>query len=337
MTSFNEYLEKGITALRSDAVRDADHFLHKAREIKKDDPQVNFAVSLLAIKVDRISVARSYTDKALTSLPKSSLLMELKSDLSSGIVPNILKYLTKYEENNGLDNPDIDPIGQEVPGKLKKKIIQLFREKPNSNELMECLKLSTKFNNDTDIENIKGAFLLRRGDYRAAVNCFFTALETDPSRLDLKQNLASAYFEADMHVEARKLLSGLTTPEVSGFQNFLLGKCDIASGLYEEARVHFEKALETYEPVDDVLVALGHVEMEINNLKEAAGLFEKALKKNPKNFEVLCNLGTLQLKNRNYGKSLEVFEQCAKINPMRPEGHLGAAKVAVAKGQILVR
>ncbi len=142
--------------------------------------------------------------------------------------------------------------------------------------------------------NNLGLLAAREGDGEKAIGSFEKALQLDPDRLIVLQNLGNAYRQ-----EKR----------------------------WDDARGTLERALAIKPQDPEVNYSLGMVFAQKDDNESAYRYLQKALQGRPKYPEALNNLGVLYLRTHRRNEAVAEFEECIRVAPAFDQSYLNLARV----------
>jgi tetratricopeptide (TPR) repeat protein len=147
--------------------------------------------------------------------------------------------------------------------------------------------------------NNLGLLAAREGETEKAIGYFEKALQLDPDRLIVLQNLGNAYRQ-----EKR----------------------------WDDARTTLERALAIKPQDPEANYSLGMVFAQKDDNDTAYRYLQKALQARPTYPEALNNLGVLYLRTHRRNEALAEFEECIRVAPAFDQSYLNLARVYAIEG-----
>jgi Flp pilus assembly protein TadD len=147
--------------------------------------------------------------------------------------------------------------------------------------------------------NNLGLLAARDGETEKAIGYFEKALQIDPDRLIVLQNLGNAYRQAKR---------------------------------WDDARTTLERALAIKPQDPEANYSLGMVFAQKDDNETAYRYLQKALQTRPSYPEALNNLGILYLRTHRRNEAVAEFEECIRVAPAFDQSYLNLARVYSIEG-----
>lgn len=123
----------------------------------------------------------------------------------------------------------------------------------------------------------------KKGDYDGAIKLLERASKEDPSLLDLKYEIAYAYYAKKDYENAKKLLKPLLKKDEATFQYYqLLGNAYDDTGEPDKAVNTYKEGLKRFPNEGHLYNELGILEMHRKNYSQAIDYWEKGIQLDPK-------------------------------------------------------
>lgn len=185
--------------------------------------------------------------------------------------------------------------------------------------------------------------LLMQGHFQKAEAVLQSALEKDPSNLEIRSSLAIVQAELyKLEAAERNAQKVLTTAPNNAQAHLALGKVNwyrTASSdmtyrsqrqaLLTQAENHLRRAAEEGDGMPEAHNALGELLLQQNRYQEAQASLAKALELDPHYGDALVNMGEAQQRQGNSTEALKYFDKAIASNSKNPRAHYfkGAALV----------
>ncbi|MFP4444694.1 MAG: tetratricopeptide repeat protein [Desulfosudaceae bacterium] len=180
-------------------------------------------------------------------------------------------------------------------------------------ELMKAQELAPK---DPYIHFDLGIFFYNKKKYDLAIEEYLKAIQIKPNFATARNNLGIVYMEKNEWDKAIEVLAPITEDYVYAtphYPNFLMGQAYFYKKDYDQARTHFQEALEL-EP--DYVFArhwLGKTELERGNTEKALRELKKAVEEEPQVAVFYFDLGRAQAALGNTLAARQAFDRCASL------------------------
>ncbi len=102
-------------------------------------------------------------------------------------------------------------------------------------------------------------------------------------------------------------------------KEFSKGLEEMNQGKLENAKKHFEKAIEEYPRFSSAYNNLGAVEMRLKNPAAGRAAFEKAVELNDKNADAEANLAKIKIDDNDFKGATELLNKALTIEPTNPK------------------
>jgi len=178
--------------------------------------------------------------------------------------------------------PLLEKISKEDPGNpLIYGYLQMCYERLGQLERMEqtCLRaIDNKAENDTTYAGLGGIYV-RRGNLARAVEYMEKAAQINPAGLENMDNLATAYMQLGRANDAERVLRAVLVQDARhpGAHN-VLGLLEIQRSRPEEARRHFELAIESNPALAEPYMNLGLLAQNAGQPQVAMNYYREFLK-----------------------------------------------------------
>lgn len=132
----------------------------------------------------------------------------------------------------------------------------------------------------------------------------------------------------------KKILEGIPIcPDIALYHG-MLANGYLHKGIYDKARMAYEKALELEPERIEYLVNLSVAYGKLNMLAQAEAMLYKIWKSNPEDFETLYNMGSNYQDLRKYGKAIDAYSKVIEKNPKRTRALIYRAECKMFMGDI---
>lgn len=132
----------------------------------------------------------------------------------------------------------------------------------------------------------------------------------------------------------KKILEGIPIcPDIALYHG-MLANGYLHKGIYDKARMAYEKALELEPERIEYLVNLSVAYGKLNMLARAEATLYKIWKSNPEDFETLYNMGSNYQDLRKYGKAIDAYSKVIEKNPKRTRALIYRAECKMFMGDI---
>lgn len=178
-----------------------------------------------------------------------------------------------------------------------------------------------------------GVLLTRQRDQNKAIEAFQRAATIEPQRLEVRLELAQAYFRSNQFQECLLVLNEWPnlqdTPEALNLVGATLSKM----GKPVEAETAFRQAIEKDPKNHDAYYNLALVLLKRESTAEAIAVFQKALALFPNSQNLITTLGiAYQLKGQLEAARAE-FSRLLKLDPSSSQAHLLLGSSYLESGQ----
>lgn len=164
------------------------------------------------------------------------------------------------------------------------------------------------------------------GDVDLAISDLRNAIEIDPTKASLKNNLGNVFLKKGDISSAKVYYQNAIELEPNLFPAYNnLGNCFVQEGNKKASVKYFEKALEIKPDFAEALINLANVQRDLGNLSDALQLYNVALSVTPKSENALLGLGLLLRKSALYDDAIATFDKVLTTNP---KSHLALANKA---------
>lgn len=181
----------------------------------------------------------------------------------------------------------------------------------------------------------EGVAAQKRGDLRAATDCFQRALNEDPAHLNALQMLGIINAQRGRHAEAEALFAralAVQPDDPSSHNNRANVLCALKR--YEEAAQHFERAIALNPVYPDAHANLGKALIDQGRVEAALPCFERAIELKPDFIEAHFQRGLALASLGRDREAVEAFDRTLNIRPGHADAHLNRGNLLRKAGKI---
>ncbi len=205
----------------------------------------------------------------------------------------------------------------------------LFEKKEYENAEKCLSRLLQSHKNYADVHNMLGVIHHASGQFTRSIQSFEKAIKINPHYTEALLNLAVLYNDLGKYKKAsalyEKVYPGESKKKREKIDPFIknklankhaeLGDIYEGVGLYSEAILEYEKALDLRPKFLDIRAKLGICLREEGEHKKAIQVFNEVIKQNPKFSQARIQLGVTYYASGEKKKALATWNQALKNNP----------------------
>jgi putative PEP-CTERM system TPR-repeat lipoprotein len=315
----NVYARKLLaqTLLKSSQPADAAAALAPALKESTQDPQLLALAGESYMQVRDFSKASSYLEKAAALAPKAAAV---RTSLG-------LSRLAQGDQARGLSELEmattLDPKSTQATVALVQTEMNL---KHYDKALAAVQSLEKQQPDNPQVQNMKGAVYMVKGDLANARAGFEKALALQPAFMPAVINLARLDLQDKKPDAARQRFEKVLEKDKNNIEAMgALAELALVQKKPEEATAWYEKASNVNPDAVGPAVKLGMHYLRINQGPKALTLARKLQTTNPTNAEVLELLGQAQVVNKDAPGALETYSKLVNVLPKSARAHMRLA------------
>jgi len=268
------YIELANAYLRHRRVRDAVQEAENAIRIEPNNVDAHKLLGSIYLSIIRSEdsgrnpASGEYLKKAIQ---EHETICRIDPSDTSALLS--LGQLYRYDGQIDKATATLTKLLEQVPSSeaALTQLAQIYSDQGNYKDAINVFKKALEVNPNSPRMLAELAFTYEQSkDYKNAIEAYKKAMEADEDSLDLRKGLAQAFLEDNQDDQAEKqYLKILEADPDEGIAHLRLGQ------IYRK-RHEFEKALDSFNKANTILVGSLEVPFHIATLYEELGKFEKA-------------------------------------------------------------
>lgn len=317
----NVYARKLLaqTLLKSAQPADAVAALTPALKNAADDPQLLALVGESYMQARDFDKASDYLEKAAGLAPKAAAV---RTSLG-------LSKLAQGDQARGLSELEAAASLDPKSPRAMLALVQTEMSLKNYDKALATVQALEKQQPDNaQVQNVKGAVYIMKGDAANARAAFEKAVSLQPGFMTALVNLARLDIQDNKPEAAKARFEKLLEKEKNNVDAMaVLGDMAMQQKKTAEATAWFEKAVAVDANAVAPAVKLGNHYLQTNQAQKALTLARKAQTANPTDSGLLDLLGKAQVANKDYPGALDTYSKLANVQPKSAQVRLRLASV----------
>ncbi|NIJ55435.1 tetratricopeptide repeat protein [Dyadobacter arcticus] len=175
---------------------------------------------------------------------------------------------------------------------------------------------AVQIDDGADRWNAFGTFYMKKEDWHQALECFSKAIDLEPDRPDIYENIGDAYQNLDRLEDAeRSFLKALEIAPTDDIYANRLGVFYYETKNYKNAEQYYREALAKNPSSPVYLQNICLTFVELNELDQAEPFCLGLIEKEPSNGYALNLLGTIYYHQKKYDASINCFIKAIDVDP----------------------
>jgi len=305
------------TLLKSAQPADAAAALAPVLKESSQDPQLLALAGESYMQVRDFNKASSYLEKAAELAPKAAAV---RTSLG-------LSRLAQGDQARGLSELELatslDPKSTQATIALVQTEMRL---KHYDKALAAAQSLEKQQPDNPQVQNLKGAVYMIKGDIANARAAFEKAVAQQPTFFPAVTNLARLDLQDKKPEAAKQRFEKILEKDKNNIEAMgALGELAMVQQRPDEATTWFEKASNVNPDAVGPAVKLGMHYLRIKQPEKAATLARKLQAANPTNAELLELMGQVQVATKDASGALDTYKKLVNVMPKSPRAQLRLA------------
>lgn len=305
--------------LKTQQPADAAATLAPALKDASQDPQLLALAGQSYLQVHDFEKASNYLEKAATLAPKAAAVRT-----SLGI-----SKLAQGQQASGLSDLELAATLDPKSIQAGMALVQTEMQLKHYDKALAAVQAMEKQQPDNpQVQNVKGAVYMVKGDRANARAAFEKAAALQPTFMPAAVNLARLDLLDDKPDAARQRFEKILEKDKAnaGAMN-ALGDLAMMQKKTDEATSWFEKASNANPDAVGPAITLGKHYLRTNQAQKALTLARKFQTTNPTNPDVLELLGRAQVVTKDLPGALDTYSKLVNVLPKSPQAQLHLAGV----------